>query len=783
MAITGRITAATQRLVPLVRDIRYQALTALVVVLLVMRLSALPGPALIFAGLAVFAVITAVLHKFTSAGHALVWALVPAVLAAVYSLLQAHSILSHRLPVSEHGGERLIQGHIVALPSFQTSQRGTVARFLFAPADDSLRRIRIAWYQSPVTLRAGQCWELLLRLRSPRGSLNPGAYDYEGWLFLQRIDATAVVRQATRCSSSDQSGLHTIRQSISDSLRDSLEGHRMLPFMLALTLGERSDITDRQWDVLRRTGVAHLLAISGLHIGLIAGFMFLFITQTWRFVPRLSLLLPAPRAAAFAAGAAALGYAALSGFGLPAQRALIMLVIVLMGLLLGEKMQASRLLAIALLIILLIDPFASVTPGFWLSFAAVGWILYAMRARIRQPTAWQTWLWLQLLLGCSLLPLTLFWFGEGSSVSPVVNLVLIPVFFLLVPLILISCLIVFGMRAMDLTAGDHLLALSAQLLDWIWQGLTWVDAGAQPIQLGMPAGWLTVALACLGLLWLFAPKGWPARYTGVILCLPMVGQNISSNVYSTPPASLDVTVLDVGQGLSVVLRTARHVLVYDAGPAYEGGFDAGAMVLVPYLRSLGISKVDRYIESHGDLDHRGGSPALRRELQVMTELGSGGNKPCRKGQSWAWDDVTFDVVHPAAGTWKGNNASCVIKVATGEHAILLTGDIERDAEQALFATNSDISSTVLVVPHHGSATSSGMGLLNHADPELAIVSAGWRNRWGFPKPAVEERFRVRGIRLLNTADSGAITLRISAISGLESVAEQRIAARRFWHAD
>lgn len=704
--------------------------------------------------------------------------LLGACLGFTYCALHAHSTLASRLPASQNGTERAFDGVIGNLPVIVDTERGLIARFTYVPRDDDLKRIRVAWYHPDVLPAAGECWRLTLRLRSPRGSLNPGGYDYEGWLFRQGLDATASVRAAQRCASDKPLSIAAMRQRVGDAIRTLLPDHPMRAFVLGLAIGDRSEIETGQWRVLRRTGVSHLLAISGLHIGLVAGFVFFLVRRSWSVVPRWVQALPAPKAAAMAAGLAGLAYASLAGFALPTQRALCMLVIVLMAIWWGQRVHAARLLNCALLLVILVDPFAAYEPGFWLSFAAVGWILYALSARIQAAGSLRKWLWLQVVLGCTLLPLTLVWFGEGSWVASGVNLVLIPLFFLLVPLILLASILMFLWPA----AAGWVMLVPAGVLNMIWQGLAFLE-GQLPLVVSGPAPhWLAVTIACMGLLWLFAPRGWPARATGLLLCLPVALSLGDKAPNARSAGELRMTVLDVGQGLSVVLQSAEHVLVYDAGPAYEAGFDAGAMVVVPFLRHQGITRVDRYVQSHGDLDHRGGSGALRSEMNVVDELGT--DAVCRKGQTWSWDGIEFEVLHPDSDIWRDNNASCVLRVAVGDYSVLLTGDIERPAETSLLQHSAEkIKADVLLVPHHGSNSSSGIGLLNAVQPQLAIVSSGWQNRWGMPRPVVLRRYAARNIPVMNTAETGAITIHIHPDTGLSGTVIARQQQRRFWSAD
>lgn len=771
MAIVGRAPTAVCRLGA---DNRVFAVGALLGCLCAAQQSRLPDPFLIL-------VVTALISGSLCCLRRYVGLLLPAVLGCVlgfaYANLQGALTLNSRLPVELHAQTHQWQGVITGLPTQTQTGQGILRRFLFEPREAPVKRIRVAWYQAEARPAPGECWELRLKLRAPRGGINPGGYDYEGWLFQQGIDATATVQQARPCAETRLWTVDRLRDGLAMLLRASLAEHAMLPIVLGLTVGERSEISDDQWRVLRRTGIAHLLAISGLHIGLIAGFVFLLVNRSWRYLPQAALCLPAPKAAALAAALAAAFYAAMAGFSLPTQRALVMLGVVLLGLWLGHRTQPSRQWAWALLLVLIIDPFAGQSAGFWLSFAAVGWILYALSARLQVAQPWVNWLWLQCLLGMSLLPLSLLWFNEGSVLAPIVNLLLIPAFFILVPVLLIGALLL----PWAPPAGSAIVMLVAQVLQGLWRGLEWLEAQAPVLALSATPSWIPVLLAGIGLAWLLAPRGWPARGVGGLLCLPLLLGPLPERLSA---GELQMTVLDVGQGLAVVLRTPEHVMLYDSGPAWPGGFDAGRMVVLPYLRQQGIRQIDRYVQSHGDLDHRGGSASLRREIPILSELGSRPDQPCRGGAYWQWDEVVFEVLHPQGPDWSGNDASCVIRVSVGEHAVLLTGDIERDAELSLLTRHTGaLKATVLLVPHHGSNSSSSMGLLHQVAPELAVVSSGWRNRWGLPNPAVLRRYQLRGIHWLNTADSGAISLTVHPDRGVENLQQSRTQQKRFWHAD
>ncbi|MGB1580272.1 MAG: DNA internalization-related competence protein ComEC/Rec2 [Nevskiales bacterium] len=698
-----------------------------------------------------------------------------------YAVTTAELRLASRLPQTQHGLEAVVEGIVIGLPESKQGATGRVQRFLFEPREGPQKRLRISWYRSDTLVKTGQCWRFSLKLRTPRGSQNPGGMDYEGWLFQQGIDANASVQAAEACAAEAHAGVGYLRQRLADNLRSVLAEHPMRPFILGLVLGERSEISTQHWQVLRRAGVSHLLAISGLHIGLIAGFAYFLLSLIWRLGPNLNQYLPAVQAGSLAAALAGLGYAALAGFSLPTIRAVSMLFVAVLAVMLRRRIQSSHLLAVALILVLLLDPFAVTAAGFWLSFGAVAWIFYCLQARLAQAQGWKLWIWLQCVLGLALLPLSLFWFAEGSWLAPVVNLFMIPLFFVLVPVII-------GGSLLALTGQAWLglpLQWAADALQWVWQWLEWLTEWVPVLTVPSTTAAAVMLVALVACLWLFAPRGWPVRPLALLLLLPLF---VTQSQQRPALGDLRVTVLDVGQGLSVVLQSRNHVLVYDSGPAWQGGFDAGAMVLVPYLRNQGIHAVDLYMQSHSDLDHRGGGPALQRELLVQDTLGMDAAKPCAQGMQWTWDELHFTVLHPQEsaiyGNRKDNNSSCVLRVQVGGKVLLLTGDIERHAELDLLQQQrNQLAADVLLVPHHGSKTSSSIGFLNAVMPELAIVSAGWRNQWDLPAQVVVDRYRARDATVLNTAESGAISFVLGAEQGVRELRQYRRYARKFWHAD
>jgi competence protein ComEC len=699
-----------------------------------------------------------------------------ALLGALLATVQADARLQARLPHSDEPQDIWLSGVIASLPE----SKGRDLRFLFAPEVGALQRVRVTWYRHDATPRAGDCWRLLLRLKSPHGQMNPGGFDYEAWLFREGIGATGYVRDAEPCAAGSlrapgnaRRGLLRLRQGLVERVSARLPEHPMRGFVLGLTVGDASAIGDEQWRILRRTGTTHLISISGLHITLAAGFVFFLARWLWAFWPALCLRLPAQRAAAAVACLAALAYALLAGFSIPTQRSLVMLLVV-MGALMGSRhLVPSRLLALALLAVLLMDSTAVLYPGFWLSFGAVGWMLYALAARIGPVPRWQAWLRPQWVLALALIPPCLYWFGEFSLVSPLANAVMIPLFSLLIPWLLAGVVLV------DTAAGAWVLQTGAALLDLCWQALAWLASLPGAYQAWMPPSLPALGLAMLGLLLALAPRGLPARPMGLLLCLPM----FVPSVPLPPPGHFDFALLDVGQGLAAVVRTQRHALLFDAGPASAGGLDSGETVVLPYLRHQGIRSLDRLVLSHGDLDHRGGVPAVRESMPVGEEIGTDRGRPCRAGENWEWDGVRFEFLHPDGGTWPGNDGSCVLRIVAGAHALLLTGDIQSAAEaQLLDSAGGKLRADVLVVPHHGSRSSSTPRFVGAVAPSFALVPSGWANRWRFPRPDVVDRYRALGAQVEVTGTSGALQLRMSPALGVQRLTRWREQSQRIWRA-
>src|SRR5262245_36977951 len=560
-----------------------------------------------------------------------------------------------------------------------------------------------------------------------------------------------------------------------------LPAHRYAGVLIALAIGDQRAIETVDWETFTRTGVSHLMSISGLHVTMISGLAGALVLWLWRRAPRLALALAAPKAAAVAAVLAAGGYTLLTGFAVPAQRTLYMVTVVAVALWFDRMQSSSRVLAAALGVVLVLDPWAIMSPGFWLSFGAVALILYVDVARSRTEHWALSWGRVQWAITVGLAPLLLVLFQQVSLVSPVANAVAIPVVsFVVTPLALLAACVP-GAWLAELAHGVLVILMSAldrlaKLLGAAWQQHTPAVCAA--------------GLALAGIAWMFAPRGVPGRGAARLLLLPMFAVRPGGPT----EGSVWVTFLDVGQGLAALVRTADHALLYDAGPAYNLETDAGNRVVVPFLRGEGVAHLDAVMITHNDLDHAGGAASVMRTVptsMIWSSLESGHPLhahapvwiPCRAGVSWRWDGVSFELLYPPAASYrnpwlKPNSRSCVLRVVTAHGAALLTGDIEERDERWLVAEAAALAATGVLVPHHGSGTSSSPPFIAAVAATHAVSSAGYLNRFGHPKREVLARYETAGARIWRTDRDGAVTLRIAA--GGAIVTRFRDEQRRYW---
>lgn len=705
--------------------------------------------------------------------------------AALFASLQ----LADRLPAAMAGDVVTVTGRIADLPEISdNSTRFALNVTEAAPAIPS--KLRLSWYfagdldkAKATAIKAGQLWTLAVKLKPPHGQLNPGGFDYERWLLSAGIGATGTVRPypapVLRQPAPLWMPIAVWRQSINDRLSRLDIQAESIALLKALTIGYGNDLQQAQWDIFRQTGTTHLVVISGSHIGLIAGFVYFLVARCWAWTGYLAW--SPQRVAAVAALVAGIFYAGMAGFSVPTQRAVVMLAVVMLAIIWQRHVQPFHTLALALLAVLLYDPLAVLLPGFWLSFAAVAVIAYAVSGRLGKPHYLLEALKINWVTSLGLAPLLLFFFQQVSLCAPLANLFAVPVIsFVLVPLALAATLLlyVYPPLATILMLGlDKLLQGLMWVLGWFAQWPLAILDHPQPT-------WWALLLACLGLLWLFAPRGLPARYLGVALLLPLLfptGQAL-------PTGTLRLTLLDVGQGLAVVVQTANHWLVYDTGPKFSPESDSGQHVLLPFLRSLGAAHLDTVMISHGDRDHIGGADSLLKGIptaRVLTsvpeQLPDHAPEKCVAGQTWDWDGVTFTVLSPPPIAFASdNNNSCVLKIASAEGSALLTGDIEAETENWLVQTyGGQLQADVLVAPHHGSKTSSTLAFLRTVSPQTVLIPAGFHNPFGHPHASILRRYEAINAHWLNTADSGAITLNFQ--NGGRALAWFRQTEARYWH--
>ena len=720
--------------------------------------------------------------------------------AALWASLRAAGYLQQRLPENLAGLDILVSGRVIDIPQ----QQDGVQRFefvldafdisqQFTPLEHPPQKLRLSWYYA-AKVNAGERWQLRLRLKPPHGFFNPGGFDYEAWLYQQGVHATGYVRDSPDnrlLAAAAPWSLDRLRQAIFERITQRLADQPQLGMITALAVGERSAIDQHQWQQLISTGTNHLMAISGLHIGLAAGFGYLLTRRLLcRLIPaRWLLLMPAQHMAIISALLLAGVYALLAGLTIPTQRALLMLASFSAAWLLRRNQWSFDALGLAMLVILIWQPVSVLSPGFWFSFLAVGVIFYVFRNPTTNRQRWLRWGGIQFCIALALMPLSLFMFQQSSLVSPLANLVMVPyVSLLVVPLVLLGMLLL----ALWPWAGEGLLWLAAELMALVWPLLDAL-AGLEFAHWVRPQPELwVVLLAMLGLGWLLAPKtrlpDLRIRVAGGLLCLPL----LLIQPASPETGSFELHQLDVGQGLAVVIRTQHHALVYDSGARMGARLDAGDAVVVPFLRQLGVSALDMLVVSHGDADHIGGAEAILRAYPTAALVGRDidtlaavSSSACSRGQRWHWDGVDFEFLHPARdqhdANGRRNNHSCVLRVSNAAGAALLTGDIEYDVEAQLVASSPEkLGAEVMLVPHHGSKTSSSVAFINSVSPTIALLPAGYRNRYRLPAAEIVERYRAAGAQLLISGQEGALSLVFSEQQGIRLSRRYRHDQHHYW---
>ncbi|MEO7128103.1 MAG: DNA internalization-related competence protein ComEC/Rec2 [Rhodoferax sp.] len=721
-----------------------------------------------------------------------------------------HDTLAPRL----EGRDITVVGVVAAMP--QRSEVGLRFRFSVESARlDGVAvglppQIYLSWYSDgygaaaatssptvslaaqPADLRAGERWRMTVRLKAPHGNSNPHGFDYELWLWEQGLQATGYVRAGPKDAAQQRLGdtwqhpVERARQRVRDAIQAHVAEPPLAGVIAALVVGDQNAIERADWDVFRATGVAHLMSISGLHITMFAWLAAAMVGWLWRRSARLCLLYPAPSAALIGGVLLATAYAVFSGWGVPSQRTIWMLATVGLLRLSGRRWPWPQVWLLACVVVLALDPWAFMQAGFWLSFVAVG-VLFATdpgagsaqtrgAGRRLITMAHEQW-----VVTLALTPLTLLLFGQVSVVGLLANAVAIPwVTLVVTPLSMLGVLLapLWDAAAWAVAALAWYLKLLAQL-------------PFATVSVASPEVWAGIA-GVLGGLLMAMRLPWSLRLLGLPLMLPV----LLWQPQRPPVGQFELLAADIGQGNAVIVRTAAHTLVYDTGPRFSQESDAGQRVLVPLLRALG-ERVDTVMLSHRDSDHIGGAPAvlaMQPQANLLSSIEA--NHPLQAlrpatrcisvrdgGQRWEWDGVRFEVLHPGTVDYavpnKPNALSCVLRISNGVQTALLAGDIEQPQESRLVADGANpIKADVLLVPHHGSKTSSSAAFLDTVQPRFALVQAGYRSRFGHPAAPVLARYQERGIRVLDSAHCGAA---LWASARPDEVTCQREAALRYWH--
>ncbi len=711
------------------------------------------------------------------------------------------------------GRDIVVTGIVAAMP--QINEAGTRFRLSVEAARDGTAAVQLppiiylGWYsgvglvangdlpdlqRQPSELRAGERWQMTVRLKAPHGNSNPHGFDYELWLWEQGLQATGYVRAGARDAPAQQLGqtwrhpVELARQAVRDRILERVAERKLAGLIAALVVGDQNAIDRADWDIFRATGVAHLMSISGLHVTMFAWLAAAVIASLWRRSAYLCLRLPAPHAALVGGLLLAFAYAVFSGWGVPSQRTIWMLATVGLLRLSGRQWPWPVVWMLACAVVVAVDPWALTQAGFWLSFVAVG-VLFASgdeagatvaggaMARIRAMLREQ---W---VITVALTPLSLLLFGQVSLVGLAANALAIPwVTLLVTPLAMLGVLAapLWDLAAWSIVAMGWYLQLLAQL------PFAKLSVAQAPL-------WAGVAGLAGGVL-LAMRLPWSVRCVGLPLMLPVL-------LWQAPRPSageFELLAADIGQGNAVLVRTASHALLYDAGPRFSRESDAGHRVLVPLLRALDV-RLDLLVLSHRDTDHVGGALAvlaMQPQAQLLSSIENDHEvqavrtaRRCEAGQGWRWDGVDFALLHPLAGDYlaaaRPNALSCVLRITSQSGAggktaqvALLVGDIERPQEARLATDAAALKADLLLVPHHGSKTSSSPEFLDAVAPRLALVQAGYRNRFGHPAAAPMQRYRERRISVLDSTHCGAVTWRSAQP---DEVVCQRTAGMRYWH--
>jgi len=654
-----------------------------------------------------------------------------------------------------------VVGRITGLPE----DFGDYTRFRFRPAQDQPVRTALApdlpsellvnWYRDAPKLVPGQIWRLQLQIKPPWGRVNFQGMDKERWLFAEGLGGQATVKQADFLEESSWlESVHRVRQRLSEEIASVDSEAASIGMLRALGVGDRSGMNREQQNTLAITGTAHLLSISGLHIGL--AYLFAFWLARLFVLPFSQYLRNSQVYCLLLGWLMAAVYTGLAGFSSAPIRSLVMLSVIL-GLVLARRItHPFHSLILALVAVMVIDPMTPLQAGAWMSFVAVaGLLFWFVPRRGNRHHAISRTLQAQVAVMCFCFPFSAWWFQLSSPSGLLANGVAIPwVSFVVVPMVLLS-LVIWPMH--DPTFS-WLINAAGHASDWLMLLLQAMAIAVQDHSTVLQPSWPSLLLAMVAGGLILMPRGLRLQAPAALLILPLLlpAQPVAAN-------RLQMDVLDVGQGTALLLQTGSKLLLYDSGPGDGEGGDLFSSVIYPAILTSGFAQPDRIIISHADLDHAGGLASLQDRFPDVPLYASLPQKvsnilPCDDGLAWSWQNSRFKVLHPSPYLpYKGNDSSCVLDIDAGQFRLLLSGDISTQVERRLLNRGLGVY-RILLVPHHGSRSSSAPELLNTTIPELAIATAGIGNRFGFPRPEVRQRYADAGIRLISTDQCGAIRM-------------------------
>lgn len=723
-------------------------------------------------------------HCPTVCRRTLMAAIFGACLLGAWTQWQSTARLRVQLSSAAENRPLTFDATLVEIPEYSAQRTRMTVRLLSSVGDLPVGTLLLLSDHAPpqkrLRVHAGERWHFTARLKRAHGLLNPGGQDREAWLWAHGIRTTGSIRSGWRLGRDVDllPRLAALREHISFSIQTRLARGCCAGLMAALVVGDAGAIPMQQWALFSATGVTHLVSISGLHITLVAGQAAALAALLWGRSPHAPLHLPTRRAAAVVAVFAALGYALLAGFSVPTQRTLFMLIIVAIQVF-WRQQALLKSLALALIIVLIHDPFAVLTPGLWLSFTAVAVMALGAHGQLGQRPLIHEWGRAQWAVTLGLMPFLIAIFGLFPWTSPLANLVAIPLVSAIVtPLALIGSICPWDQPLLlaDRLAGTLLpfLRICAAFGQW--------SQAQPPICLWLPA--------MAGAVYAVAPRGLPGRWLGLVCLLPMLLWGISGPSAGTWRAQ----VFDVGQGLAVLVQTQHSALLYDSGPDWPGEGDSGSATLLPALRALDVRKLSMMIVSHNDNDHTGGAASIVQQMapphllanlppgHELWYLNQGRNSRCLAGQKWRWDEVDFEVFNPLPDLIadNDNDGSCVLRVSSRHGSLLLSGDIGASREHELMLRwGKRLHSDVALAPHHGSKASSSSAFMESVAPGVVIFSAGYLNRFRHPHPDTLSRYA--GIRQFRTDLDGAVG--ISATEQGLQLETERDLRPRFWRED